>query len=79
MSSTHQTVNSGSSTPNLVSKVTLTQLKQPNVKALQNACHLLRAELDEVKEALIDLYLDVKVRPQEDVSFRSLAFVALKT
>jgi hypothetical protein len=34
---------------------------------MQQAIKTMHAEIEEVKTALIDLYLDVKVRPQEEV------------
>ena len=34
---------------------------------MQQAIKTMHGEIEEVKTALIDLYLDVKVRPQEEV------------
>ncbi len=39
----------------------------PSSSQMQQAIKTMHGEIQEVKTALIDLYLDVKVRPQEEV------------
>ena len=47
---------------------------------MSSALQATRHELDQVRDALIELYLDVKVRPTDDVSSApNEDFVALKT
>lgn len=41
----------------------------PSSSQMQQAIKTMHAEIEEVKTALIDLYLDVKVRPQEEVPY----------
>jgi hypothetical protein len=49
----------------------------PSSSQMQQAIKTMHGEIQEVKTALIDLYLDVKVRPQEEVLTMNRIYVNL--